>query len=66
MSNWQLDMLTVKELRELRDRVDDAIRVAIARQRAERESGRFTGEAMATTIDLEKERDAWTASRKRM
>jgi hypothetical protein len=66
MSDWRLDTLSVKELRELRDRVDAAIRAVISRDRVEREAVRLPGATTQPVIDLEKERDAWTASRKRI
>ena len=60
MNEDELDQLTVVELRAIRDRVDAAIRAAIARSRIE------TSVKLATPakIDLERERDAWKASRK--
>lgn len=54
--------MTVTELRDLRDRVDTAIRSAIARSRIERQQVLApAAPSAASIIDLERERDAWKA-----
>ena len=60
MNDAQLAMMSVKDLRELRANIDAAIRAAIRSSRTQREP---KVEA-PVLIDLERERDAWTAARK--
>ena len=59
----QFEHMSVRELREFRDAVDAAIRASIARDRNER-SAKVAMPAERVLIDLERERDAWKASRK--
>ena len=59
-----LDDLTMSELRTLKDAVDAAIRAAIAKDRVEREQRTSGAQPAAGPVDLERERDAWTAARK--
>lgn len=56
----ELNTMTVKNLRDLRARIDVAIRAAIAKSRTKTVS-RIEGPAK---IDLERERDIWAARRK--
>ena len=60
MKAADLNNMTVVELRELRERIDIAIRAAIARSRVKVEAQ----PAAPPQIDLERERDAWTARRR--
>ena len=65
MDEAALERMSVKELRELKDRIDDAIRAYIVKQRVEREGVRTPdGQSAPVPIDLEAERDAWAARRK--
>lgn len=65
MYDCDLDSMTVQELKELRDRIDNAIRAEIAKDRVQRESRKLPAEAAPPpAIDLERERDAWAARRK--
>ena len=57
----QLDKMSVKDLRQLRDDIDTAIRSKIVQDRL----ARMTKIAVPTKIDLESERDAWQARRVR-
>jgi hypothetical protein len=59
----KLEDMTMAELRALKDAVDNAIRAAIARDRVERTQRAAPGAAVQP-VDLERERDAWTAARK--
>ena len=65
MNDSQLEQMSMRELREFRDAVDAAIRASIARDRNER-SAKILGPAVEQRVvfDLERERDAWRASRK--
>lgn len=56
----RLEEMTVKELMDLKAAVDAAIRASIARDRL----ARTQSVQSAPAVDLERERDAWTASRK--
>jgi hypothetical protein len=60
MNDAQLRSMTSKELRQLRDDIDAAIRAAIAKSRPKAPSAAVQEEA-PKTFDLEKERDAWKA-----
>ena len=63
MTDAELEAMSVKDLRELRDLVDAAIRAHIAKLRSPLSTG---GAAPAhMTIDLERERDAWQARKGR-
>lgn len=62
MNDAELGKLTVKELRDLRDRVDNAIRASIARSRHSAQNPASASGA-PTTMDLERERDAWKSWR---
>ena len=53
----ELEMMSVKELQDLRDSVDEAIRTAIRQARPELKAAT----APPKMIDLERERDAWKA-----
>jgi hypothetical protein len=65
MTDADLENLTVQDLRELRARVDDAIRAQIARSRPTPMMSAATLAAPApSVIDLERERDAWQARRR--
>ena len=55
----ELEMLSVAELKAFRDQVDAAIRAAIARSRVDT-NVKF---GAPVKVDLERERDAWKASR---
>lgn len=56
MKDSELEKMTLKELRELKGRIEDAIRLAIRNKRQPAQEGK-------QTIDLEKSRDAWLKSR---
>lgn len=60
MTSAELERMSLKELRLLKDRIDGAIRGAIARSRA---PATAPADAAAPKIDLERERDAWKARR---
>lgn len=65
MTDADLESLTVQDLRELRARVDDAIRAQIARSRpAAMVSAASLAAAAPSVVDLERERDAWQARRR--
>lgn len=56
--------MSLQELRDLKQRIDNAIRAAIASKRlAGATTGAATAAAAPTAIDLEKERDRWIARR---
>ena len=57
----QLDKMSVKDLRQLREDIDAAIRSKIAQDRL----ARTTKTPAPARIDLESERDAWQARRVR-
>ena len=59
MDDVQLEMMTAKELRELRSNIDAAIRSKIANNRVER-SPKIEA---VKTIDLERDANAWKARR---
>lgn len=59
----ELATMSVKELRALRARVDDAIRAQIAKSRAEFQAKTLPVDPAAQPIDLERERDLWKARR---
>lgn len=61
MTPAELERMSLKELRLLKDRIDSAIRAAIARSRSAPAAPQ--AEAAAPKIDLERERDAWQARR---
>ena len=64
MDEAELERMSVRELRELKDRIDQAIRAYIVKQRVEREGVRLVnGHAEPVAVDLEAERDAWAARR---
>lgn len=62
MQQSELEQMTSKDLRALKDRIDIAIRAAIARSRAP--AAAVPAAAAAPTIDLERERDAWQARKR--
>lgn len=65
MTDADLENLTVQDLRDLRARVDDAIRAQIARSRPTAMATASGASAPAPSIiDLERERDAWQARRR--
>jgi len=65
MDQSELEQMSVKDLCALKDRVDDAIRAEIAKQRLAREQVTIKpSEEAVQLIDLERERDAWAARRK--
>ena len=59
----QLEMLTVTELRDLKDRIDLAIRAAIRASRAPKTEAPISA-AEPVKFDLERERDAWLLAKK--
>ena len=59
----QLEMLTVKELRDLKDRIDLAIRAVIRASRAPK-AAETTKAPDPVKFDLERERDAWLLAKK--
>ena len=61
MTPAELERMSLKELRLLKDRIDSAIRAAIARSRVPATASQ--AEAPPPKIDLERERDAWKARR---
>lgn len=65
MDQAELEQMSVKDLCALKDRIDEAIRAEIAKQRVAREQVTVRGpEDQVQLIDLERERDAWAARRK--
>lgn len=66
MSDAELEKLTVRELRELMSRVEDAIRAGIrAKTTAKAQIGLSAEKPSAPVmVDLERERDAWLMSRR--
>ena len=65
MDESDLEALTIRELRDYRDRVDDAIRNKIALQRRERERSTLgQTEPVLQSFDLEQESIKWTMRRK--
>ena len=65
MNDAELDKLTVRELRELMTRIEDAIRAGIrAKTSARAQIGVPIEKSAAPMIDLERERDAWLMSRR--
>ena len=60
MDDFQLEDMTVKELRQLKERVDTAIRAAIAKSRIQSQPKLDD----RPTTDLERERQAWEARKK--
>lgn len=65
MNDTELDKLTVKELRALMTRIEDAIRAGIrAKTTAKTQLGTPAEKPVAAAIDLERERDAWLMSRR--
>lgn len=67
MDDSELAKLTVKELRALNERIELAIRAAIRAKQADKRATGVAHPAVAaapTVIDLERERDAWLASRR--
>ena len=63
MDDAQLEMLTVKELRDLKDRIDLAIRAVIRASRAPK-AAETTKAPDPVKFDLERERDAWLLAKK--
>jgi hypothetical protein len=62
----ELDKLSVKELRELKDHIELAIR-AMIRQRHTSKAELASPVALAPVkVDLERERDAWMATRRQV
>lgn len=60
----ELDKLTAKELLDLKDRIEIAIRAAIRSKLAAKQSPvPSTGDG-APSIDLERERDAWLSAKR--
>jgi len=59
----ELTTMSVKELRALRARVDDAIRAQIAKTRVETQAKSQPADLVAQPVDLERERDLWKARR---
>ena len=66
LDTLQLNTMTLKELNDLKIEIDTAIRASI-RKRAEEKSqaGPKASSPERRTIDLERDRDAWLASRGR-
>ena len=65
VNDAELYTLTVKELLELKDRIDLAVRAAIRAKRTGTTEGINTvTEAAPTKIDLERERDAWLSAKR--
>ena len=65
----QLEKLTVKELQELKDRIDLAVRAVIRAKRVGNGEAVETANRKAETpepvkIDLERERDAWLLAKR--
>jgi hypothetical protein len=65
VNDAQLRMMSVKELRELKQNIDVAIRSAIARSRITGSNTTDSAKpAEPKKLDLEQERDAWQAARR--
>ncbi len=65
MNDTELDKLTVKELRALMSRIEDAIRAGIrAKTSAKSQIGAPAEKPAAPVFDLERERDAWLMTRR--
>ncbi|MDZ4842893.1 MAG: hypothetical protein SH859_12255 [Hyphomicrobium aestuarii] len=62
--NISLDTLSVRELTELQEQVQNAIRLLIRQQNELRAAAKLAPVAKPVTIDLERERDAWLAKRR--
>lgn len=63
METTELSTMSVKELRALRTRVDDAIRAQIAKMKVEAQAKAAPTAPASEPIDLERERDLWKARR---
>lgn len=63
LTDLELEKMSVKELQDLKDQVHVAIRAQI-RKRAEMKAAPPAPKAAPVPLDLERERDAWMASRK--
>jgi len=59
-----LEQMTLKELKQLRDKIDVAIRAAIRQSRSSvTNTDQAAGQTPPPKFDLEAERDAWKARR---
>ena len=63
MDDAQLEKLTIKELRDLKDCIDLAIRASIRASRAPKPVAQVNA-AEPVKFDLERERDAWLMAKK--
>lgn len=66
MTDAELESMTVQDLRDLKQRVDEAIRSQIAKSRMAAPAARSmtVADQPPAVIDLERERDAWQARRR--
>ncbi|MEQ1615902.1 MAG: hypothetical protein ABL904_24355 [Hyphomicrobiaceae bacterium] len=64
MNDHQLDLLSVNDLRELKNNIDNAIRAAIRERNKAKERPAVAIKPAPTPFDLERERDAWIAARR--
>lgn len=64
VNDHQLDLLSVKELKELKESIDTAIRAAIRERNKAKERPVVAAKPAPTPFDLERERDAWIAARR--
>ena len=63
MNELQLDQLSVRELQELKDSIETAIRALIRQRAAAKAQPVGPAAAIRPKVDLEHERDAWIAKR---
>jgi hypothetical protein len=65
VDDLQLEKLSVSELRELKDNVDNAIRAVIrARAQLKAQQAMPAQVKAPAKVDLERERDAWMAAKR--
>ena len=63
MDQIQLDQLSLNELRQLKDNIDNAIRAQIRAKMAMKANPSAAAIVARPPVDLERERDAWIAKR---
>lgn len=65
MNDQQLQSMSVKDLTALRERIHDAVRAVIRRHNEMKALQSQPQLPPAKTFDLERERDAWMAAKRR-